>query len=84
VLGELAHELAVVDRRDLDRNILAERHLLRLEQHRHEHRGRQREHDCTDEAPPCTTTQFIELRSNRVGHETACEREKGTGGLEEA
>ena len=67
--GELVDELAVVHRRDLDRNVVAERLRLAFEQHRNDDRDGQREYDCADQASAGASTQFVDidvqvLRSN--------------------
>ena len=45
ILRQPIHELAVVDRRNLDRDVFRQRLLLRLEQHRHDDGHAEGEHD---------------------------------------
>ena len=64
-------ELAVVDRRNLHRDVLAERLRLAFEQHRHDDGDREREHDRAHEAAPRAPPQFVDVDVRRFGHRYA-------------
>ena len=68
VLVEPIDELAVVDRRNLHRDVFAERLRIAFEQHRHDDRGGEREHDRADQAAARAAPQFVDVDVGRFGH----------------
>src|SRR5689334_8686364 len=70
-VGEAIDELAVVDGRNLDRDVVAERFLLGFEQHRHDDRDAEREDDCANQAAPRAPPQFVYVDVRRFRHDAA-------------
>ena len=54
------NEFARIDRRNLDRYVVAERLWIALKQHRQDDRSSQCEHDRTHQAPTCSTLEFVD------------------------